>query len=96
MTNNHLTLTNKTKVIQVNLNRARAAQELLYATAAELEADILIVSEPNIKHVSECEKWITDELMDAAIYVCDPRKTPTKIGRGRDFCLRHTKRYRVL
>lgn len=55
--------------MQANLKRARGAIDLIHTTAAELEADVLVVSEPNKKRVTNSSKWITDKDKDAAVYL---------------------------
>ena len=54
-----------TRILQINLNRSRAAHELALSTAIELGIDILLVSEPN-KNKSK-SGWDLDQKSDAAI-----------------------------
>lgn len=55
--------------LQLNTNRSRAAVELLLATAKTTKADMLLISEPNIR-ACVGPKWKTDTRKDAAVYVC--------------------------
>ncbi|XP_046608779.1 uncharacterized protein LOC124299561 [Neodiprion virginianus] len=52
-------------ILQVNLNRSRAAQDLLTQTAAAHGAEILIVSKPS--STEKQENWAVDTRGDAAI-----------------------------
>ncbi|XP_076301781.1 uncharacterized protein LOC143219861 [Lasioglossum baleicum] len=56
---------NKFKILQINLNRCRMAQDLLNQTAAQLGADIVIISEP----WSPCSHWHNDGFKDASIWI---------------------------
>ncbi|XP_046742524.1 uncharacterized protein LOC124409152 [Diprion similis] len=55
------------RILQVNLNRSRAAQDLLVQTAASLGASILLVSEPS--GAGKAGPWMPDKRGDAAITV---------------------------
>lgn len=55
------------KVIQINLNRCRAAHDVLDCTAREAGADLCLLSEPNKKIVEE-RGWARDEAGDVAIW----------------------------
>lgn len=54
------------KVLQINVGRAYAAQDMAYATAKQRKIDILIVSEPNKKRVSGVE-WMKDTRGNVAV-----------------------------
>lgn len=60
------------QILQINLGRARAAHDLTHATARKIEADFIVVSEPN-KQISKGNKWIKDINGDAAIYCCNSK-----------------------
>ncbi|KAJ8933807.1 hypothetical protein NQ314_013779 [Rhamnusium bicolor] len=68
------------KVLQVNLNRSRTAQDLLYHTRIKYDAKVLLVTEPNKSHVVDNHSWIVDNSEDVAIRAYD--RIPTKIGTG--------------
>lgn len=69
------------KILQANLNRARAAQDLLLHNVANKDIDIALISEP---HKTAGEGWNTDTRGMAAIYT--PRKTiVTEYGNGPGF-----------
>lgn len=58
-------------MIQVNLNRSRAAQSLLEQTLREGDVCIALVSEPNQK-IARANKWIMDQRGDTAIKIIEP------------------------
>ena len=64
------------KFLQINLHRAEAAQDLLYQTAKEQEASILLVSEQYRN--PDNSGWHSDNRGDAAIHVL--RKVNTKVS----------------
>ena len=72
-------------ILQINLNRSKAAQDLAYATATNMCANLIIASEPNIAHVRDNQRWITDNKIDAAIYCTDPGNNISKRGKGNGF-----------
>lgn len=61
------------KLIQVNLNRCRAAHDLLDQVIVEEEADVVVVSEPNVT-IAERRGWYVDTNSDAAVAIS--KKTP--------------------
>lgn len=67
-------------MLQANLKRVRGAIDLIHAAAAELEADVLVVSEPNKKRVTDSPRWITDKNADVAIYLRNRKITVNKIS----------------
>ncbi|XP_046481057.1 uncharacterized protein [Neodiprion pinetum] len=71
-------------ILQVNLNRSRAAQDLLTQTAAAHGAGILIVSEPS--SAGKQGSWLVDRKGDAAIAATNNLPgTLTLEGRGEGF-----------
>jgi len=56
------------RFLQINLNRNLAANQLVFQTAEEIEADVLLISEPAIRHGPE-DKWCfsTDRMAAVAI-----------------------------
>ncbi|XP_057666046.1 uncharacterized protein LOC130899891 [Diorhabda carinulata] len=54
------------RVLQINVGRARLAHDLTHAKAAQLEVDLLIVSEPN-KKLTEGGGWVQDKRKDVAV-----------------------------
>jgi len=56
------------RLLQINLNRNLAANELAFQTAEELEADMLIISEPSIRHGPE-DKWCFSTDRKAAVAI---------------------------
>lgn len=75
----------KVKILQINLNKCRAAQELLEHSAMDKEYDIVIISEPyRIK-----EFWFADQQGDAAIWLTakylQANKPIKVIHKGRGF-----------
>lgn len=64
-----------TRILQVNLNRCRAAQHLLLQTATEKKIDIMIISEQNKTH----SHWYSDIDGKSAIAI-HQAITPEEIG----------------
>lgn len=56
------------KIIQINLNHCKTAQDLLAQTARDEAADIIIISEP-YKHL-DSNIWVCDNTKHAAIWIC--------------------------
>ncbi|EFA13619.2 Putative 115 kDa protein in type-1 retrotransposable element R1DM-like Protein [Tribolium castaneum] len=56
------------KILQANVGRAYAVQDLVCATANQLKADLLVISEPNKKRI-EKSNWIKDKMRDVAMLV---------------------------
>nr|BAK38647.1 unnamed protein product [Tribolium castaneum] len=54
--------------IQLNMNRSQTVHDCLYCLARKLDTHILIVSEPNKKHIRK-GGWYVDELESAAIKI---------------------------
>lgn len=54
------------KVLQANVGRAYAAQDMAYATATQRSIDVLVVGEPNRKRVSD-DIWIKDSRVSVAV-----------------------------
>lgn len=76
------------KVTQINLNRAREAQDLLEDRTRKEGTDICIINEANLR-ISERKKtkdegWITDEEADAVVWINNNeiRVKKTEIRRG--------------
>lgn len=61
------------KILQINLNRCQAAHDLLHQTQLELQADIVLISEPYINNTY----WFTDTGNCSAIW-----ETPRALSRG--------------
>lgn len=64
----HLEIMKPMKTMQINLNRSRAAHDLLKQIAVDMEIDIVLVAEPNIKMTIK-EQWYSSIGHDAAIKV---------------------------
>lgn len=58
---------NTIKILQLNTNRSRPAHDLSLATALDIKADILLISEPNRRAIRERKDWVFDREVDAAI-----------------------------
>nr|XP_044249378.1 uncharacterized protein LOC123002814 [Drosophila takahashii] len=56
------------KVIQINLNHCRAAQDLLLQSVRECKADLAIISEPY--KVEDNGDWVTNTSSKVAIWLC--------------------------
>lgn len=57
------------KILQVNLNRCKQAQDLVIQIAAENKYDIVIISEPNKGTANACAQWYKSRLCDVVIIV---------------------------
>lgn len=68
-------------IIQINLNRCRAAHDLLQAVAENMKADILVTSEPN-KAVMRDARWFTDSENDVAIKIVNKYVKVQRTGDG--------------
>lgn len=67
------------KILQINVDRRQVAHDLMVATASQLEADVLIISEPNRIGLEE-EGWFSDVGSNAAVVVFNPTLSITEIG----------------
>jgi len=56
------------QLIQLNLNRCRAAQDLLKQMVRELGSEVAILSEPY--RVERSNDWVTDRTGKAALWLC--------------------------
>lgn len=73
------------KVLQINTNRSRPAHDIAVATATELEAGIVIISEPNLAVLRDKKDWVTDDNIDTAIKSFDRKMLVRREGRGHGF-----------
>lgn len=71
------------KVMQLNVNRSRAAHDLLYASAIQAQVDLLLVSEPNRRKVLD-EKWKVNEESSCAIAILSSIPV-TRSGTGQGY-----------
>lgn len=60
---------NNIRILQINLNRSRAAHDLALETAQELKADIILLSEPNLRAIKNRKDWICDKEQNTAIKI---------------------------
>ncbi|XP_072395164.1 uncharacterized protein [Diabrotica undecimpunctata] len=72
------------KILQVNIGRAKVAHDLIYAKALAINADLIIVPEPNVNIVKKFG-WITDTRSDVAIYLMNKRVQIRKITKKEGF-----------
>lgn len=82
-----------TKVLQVNCYRSRPVHDLALATANNIGASILAVSEPNIKAIRNRKDWIYDPRLDTAIKILNPNLVITRQGHGQGYSYISTKEY---
>lgn len=54
------------KMLQINCNRSCQSMDLAWELAERTNVDLLLVTEPNRRRVSELG-WFTDQRLDAAI-----------------------------
>lgn len=69
------------KIIQINVDRRKVAQDLIFQTASKDGADLTLVSEPNRKMV-QGTAWFFDEAIDACIIKRNPNIRITGGARG--------------
>ncbi|KAJ8977860.1 hypothetical protein NQ317_004768 [Molorchus minor] len=71
-------------VLQTNLGRCRAAHDIAYAVAGEKKADIIIISEPNVKLVSS-HNYLVDNRKDVAIQIRNKHVGINRVEKGEGF-----------
>src|SRR5438045_3678178 len=64
------TMQSSLKCLQINLNRSRAAHDLLESSIVDRGVDVVLASEPNARRVSgsSAAEWIVDERGDAGMW----------------------------
>ncbi|XP_072389386.1 uncharacterized protein [Diabrotica undecimpunctata] len=71
------------KILQVNIGRAKVADDLIHAKALEVKADLIIEPEPN-KNIARKFGWIADTRSDVAIFLLNKsvciKKITKKVG----------------
>lgn len=75
----------KIKFLQINTFRRRPCHDVALATAKELGAGMILMSEPNRNAVRNRKDWICDEDLDTAIKVMDNKITIKRCGQGHSF-----------
>jgi hypothetical protein len=86
---------NRTKVIQLNVNRSSTVHDLLQRMGEETDADILLVCEPNRKRIDGSD-WYVDRLQDAAIKVLGRETIVDRYGSGEGHVWIETGPYRFI
>jgi len=71
-------------ILQINVDRKRAAHDALYSIATRRNADVLVVAEPN-KKLSKQQQWYVDERGDAAIAVLNRTIVVKEHGGGKGY-----------
>lgn len=71
-------------ILQINVDRRRAAQEILNQTAKQEKADLILVSEPN-RSLLRKKAWYVDEEENVCIIKATQNVKITKWGKGRGF-----------
>lgn len=72
------------RVLQGNMNRCRAAMELLEQTILDNKVDLVIIAEPN-KNMAKRGRWISDSESDVAVRTCGRRAKIRQTGTGEGF-----------
>ncbi|XP_060516193.1 uncharacterized protein LOC132695754 [Cylas formicarius] len=83
------------RFLQINTNRIRAAQDLALATAIDMQAKVLIVSEPNRIAIQNRKDWIRDNECKAAIKVIENNIAIKRQGSGSGYCFIETVDYTI-
>lgn len=73
------------KILQINCNKSRPAQDLAVATARNHGVGFLIISEPNINAIIGRKDWFHDSRMKTAIHIVDNNIRITNQGHGTGF-----------
>lgn len=71
-------------MLQINIDRGKAAHDLLLATASSMSADLVMLSEPNRK-LAKAAGWECDARGDAALVILNKTLTVSEIYRGKGF-----------
>lgn len=79
------------KFLQINTNRSHVAFDVALATAAKLNIDMILMSEPNKFKIRE--KWICDGRQDTGILILNKNLRISKQGSGDGFTYVITKDY---
>ena len=88
------TKANPLRIRQVNLNRSKAALDLLLREAREHKTDILSIQEPNLRRIAACRNAYCDGKLDSAIIVCNPEEIVLKkVGRGDGYVFLELREY---
>lgn len=72
------------ELLQINVDRGRAAQELVFQTATKENVDLVLLSEPN-KAMARRRNWYCDEEIDACIMKRNPDIKVTAWGKAKGF-----------
>lgn len=72
------------RILQGNIDRGRAAMDLMNKMAEEQKADIIIMAEPNKKRIQQVE-WLVDNRVDVAIEVRNSNIKIIQKGAGDGF-----------
>lgn len=73
------------KILQINCNRSIPAQHMALATARNLKAEILLISEPNKRSIRDRKDWFYDEDQNTAIKIIDTNIPIRSQGQGTGF-----------
>lgn len=73
-----------TRFLQINVDRRRAAHELLFQTAAREKIDLILINEPN-KKMTTRKPWYVDDNTDACIIRANPNVKIFGWGSGAGF-----------
>ena len=82
-------------ILQINVDTGNAAHNLMEATAAELDADVVIVNDPNPTAIKKDRKWIVSTDGQAAIKVRNKEWETGKSYAGLGFAWVETKLARI-
>lgn len=73
------------KILQINVNRSRPAHDIALATANEIGACVILISEPNRNVLHNRKDWVFDDNLDTAIKITDRNVLIKKWGKGLGF-----------
>lgn len=68
----------KMKFVQININRSRYAHDMALSTAKQLDADVLLITEPNKNTLLKRKDWIKDEELATAINILNNHSVVNK------------------
>lgn len=83
----------KNKFLQINTHRSQAVMDMALATAKNMGAQIILISEPNKAALKKHNEWICDENLDTCIIIMDNQINIKSRGNGTGFSFIETENY---
>lgn len=83
----------KMRILQININRSKQAHDMALATAQNLSADVVMVSEPNISAIRHRKDWVYDEGYKSAIKILNVQVKIRSQGQGKGYSYIATEKF---